>query len=467
MVKRQHSGHFVPTSGLRKIAGLTEGHYDLIVVDRSGRPVSHLTEWYCRRKELGPNRTRNTYLSMLCPVMGFYLDRGYAWNAPPEQVRIHLRELLLERVACQVRPDQERDGYWVTLSGKSPLSQSGLGVLLAALRDFYQVMIDAGYYPYPNPLVSQMLQQWRRERMRLIAHAGAPDHAGIRGESWEESFQHPTSYFRHRKVWKPEHGMDTQTRQRMNEALAFMVNHASYQRDIAVLLLLYHTGARFHEVLGMAVGSYRKTHDPHKAYLVNKGSQGREEKLIFFPDTAEHTLSRYIQGERVKQDRFGRTQLAVLDETDAVFLVRGGKPFSDAAFRARWRPLMKRVEARYHVTFTPHALRHLFVTNYLAWVKEQAPDNPEEQRKMKEGLRLFMGWRSRRTMEIYDHTFSAQEALLSVARFQQESEQFGDRIRISNRLEVPVAAVPSLASQEQEQIDPPDNAFTRLWENLP
>ena len=128
---------------------------------------------------------------------------------------------------------------------------------------------------------------------------------------------------------------------------------------------------------------------------------------------------------------------------------------------------MKRVEARYHVTFTPHALRHLFVTNYLAWVKEQAPDNPEEQRKMKEGLRLFMGWRSRRTMEIYDHTFSAQEALLSVARFQHESEQFGDRIRISNRLEVPVAAVPSLASQEQEQIDPPDNAFTRLWENLP
>ena len=96
------------------------------------------------------------------------------------------------------------------------------------------------------------------------------------------SFQHPTSYFRHRKVWKPEHGMDTQTRQRMNEALAFMVNHASYQRDIAVLLLLYHTGARLHEVLGMAVGSYRKTHDPHKAYLVNKGSQGKREEKTHF-----------------------------------------------------------------------------------------------------------------------------------------------------------------------------------------
>ena len=32
-----------------------------------------------------------------------------------------------------------------------------------------------------------------RERLRLIANAGAPDSAGIRGESWEEKFQHPIS----------------------------------------------------------------------------------------------------------------------------------------------------------------------------------------------------------------------------------------------------------------------------------
>jgi hypothetical protein len=254
MLKQQHSGQFASSSGLRKIPGPAGGTCEVIIVDPKGRPVSHLTEWYHRKKEPGANRTRQTYLSMLFPVMSFYLDKGYAWNAPPEQIHIYLREFLLERLSCQIRPDHEREGYWVALSGTSSLSQSGLGVLLAALRDFYRVMAEAGYYSYFNPLISQLLQKWRRERLRLVANAGAPDQAGIRSESWEESMQHPTAYFRHLKIWKPEHGMDTAaTRQRMGEALAFMVEHATCQRDKAVLLLLRHTGIRLHEALGMTV----------------------------------------------------------------------------------------------------------------------------------------------------------------------------------------------------------------------
>ncbi len=459
------------SSGLRKMTGLAEEKYELIIVDRTGKPVSHLIEWYHRRKEPGANRTRQTYLSMLCPVMGFYLDRGYAWNAPPEQVRIYLREFLLERLSCQVRPDREREGYWVALSGTSLLSQSGLGVLLAAIRDFYQVMSEAGYYPYVNPLISQLLQKWRRERMRLIANAGAPDHAGIRGESWEESMQHPIAYFRHLKIWKPEHGLDTAaTRKLMGEALTFMIEHALCQRDKAILLLLRHTGVRLHEALGMTAGGYRRTHDPHKAYVVNKGSLGREEKLIFFPDTVENALTQYIRGERVKQDRIGRKGLDQLDDNDPLFLTRSGKPYSDAAFRARWKPLMKQVEARYDVTFTPHTIRHLFVTNYLSWIKEQASDNPEEQRKMKEGLRLFMGWRSRRTMEVYDHTFSAQEALLAVARFQQEAEQQRTPTSVSARSIRPAPPPLPPATQgmrETGSLVASDRAFTHLWESLP
>ncbi len=468
MLKQQHSGQFVSSSGLRKITGLAEGTYELIIVDRNSRPVSHLTEWYHRRKEPGSNRTRQTYLSMLCPVMGFYLDRGYAWNAPPEQIRIYLREFLLERLSCQVRPDHEREGYWIALSGTSPLSQSGLGVLLAAIRDFYREMAEAGYYPYFNPLTSQLLEKWRRERIRLIANAGAPDHAGIRSESWEESMQHPTAYFRHLKVWKPEHGIDTAaTRQRMGEALAFMIDHTSCQRDKAVLLLLRHTGARLHEVLRMTAGGYRKAHDPHKAYVINKGSLEREEKLIFFPDTVENELTRYIRGERAKHDRLGHKRLEQLNDNDPLFVTRGGEPYSDAAFRAHWKPLMKQAEKRYDVTFTPHTIRHLFVTNYLFWIKEQAPDNPEEQRKMKEGLRLFMGWRSKRTMEVYDHTFSEQEALLAVARFQEASEQWLPPV--SAPLQPALLSQPDEVDMRQETCSSisADNAFIHLWESLP
>ena len=174
----QHT--LLASSGLRKVPGKPGSAFAIIVVDQQGRPVSHLSEWYRRRHEPGPDRTRQTYLAMLFPVMGFFLARGYAWNDPPERVRSYLVEFLRERLTCRMQPDQDREGYWIETSRTSPLSKSGLGVLLAAIKDFYRVMCEAGYYTYPNPMTSQLLEQWRRERARLIGSSGAPDHAGVR-----------------------------------------------------------------------------------------------------------------------------------------------------------------------------------------------------------------------------------------------------------------------------------------------
>ncbi len=267
------------SSGLRKMAGPAGSPFEVIVVDRQGRPVSHLCEWYRRRQEPGPDRTRQTYLGMLFPVMGFFLARGYAWNDAPSQVRTYLVEFLRERLVCRMQPDQDREGYWIETSRTSPLSKSGLGVLLAAMKDFYRVMSEAGYYLYPSPMTSQLLERWQRERTRLIASAGAPDHSGIRSESWEESRRHPTAYFRQgkRKPWQPKLALESaEVRERMWQALIFMTHHAPTQRDKVVLLLLRHTGARLHEILGMTVGGYRKAAGPLCAMVVNKGSLGRE-----------------------------------------------------------------------------------------------------------------------------------------------------------------------------------------------
>src|SRR5437667_11572363 len=107
--KRPSTEQLVGTSGLRKIAGPPGSSFEIIIVDRRGRPVSHLSEWYRRRQEPGPDRTRQTYLGMLFPVISFFLDRGYAWNAPPEQVRTSLVEFLQERLACSMQPDQYRE----------------------------------------------------------------------------------------------------------------------------------------------------------------------------------------------------------------------------------------------------------------------------------------------------------------------------------------------------------------------
>ncbi len=71
----QHT--LLASSGLRKVPGKPGSAYAIIVVDQQGRPVSHLSEWYRRRQEPGPDRTRRTYLGMLFPVMGFFLERAF------------------------------------------------------------------------------------------------------------------------------------------------------------------------------------------------------------------------------------------------------------------------------------------------------------------------------------------------------------------------------------------------------
>jgi site-specific recombinase XerD len=460
-------GQFVGSSGLRKMAGQAGSSFEIIVVDRQGRPVAHLSEWYRRRQEPGPDHTRQTYLGMLFPVMGFFLERGYAWNAPPEQVRTSLVEFLRERLACRMQPDQDREGYWIETSKTSPLSKSGLGVLLAAIKDFYRVMHDAGYYLYPGPMASQLLEQWRRERVRMIGSSGAPDHAGIRSASWEESRRHPVAYFRQgkRKQWQPTIALESaEVRERMWNALSYLTTHAPTQRDKVVLLLLCHTGARLHEILGMTVGGYRKATDPFSAFVVNKGSLGREEKLITFLDTDEEELLTYMRRERAMYDPLGRTQLAELDDTDPVFLTAQCKPYAGAAFRYHWNHLMKQVEVRYQVSFTPHAIRHLFVTQHLVWIKEETGDDREEQQRLKAGLVQIMGWHSRETMRIYDHTFSIQEAVQKLHAFQRKAERQAPRA-----IEVPASLEPCSPFQQEitisEENEQP-NAFAQLWEDL-
>lgn len=464
--QRAPSGHLAGARGLQKMAGPPGSPFEIVIVDRQGRPVSHLCEWYRRRQEPGPDRTRQTYLGMLFPVMGFFLEKEYAWNDPPEQVRSYLVAFLRERLACRLQPDQGREGYWIETSRSSPLSKSGLGVLLAAIKDFYRVMGEAGYYIYPSPMTSQLLEQWRRERARLIASAGAPDHAGIRPETWEESRRHPIAYFRQgkRKAWQPRLALESdEVRERMWQALIYMTHHAPTQRDKVVLLLLRHTGARLHEILGMTAGGYRSAAGPLNALVVNKGSLGREEKLITFLDTDEEELLKYIHGERAQFDLLGRTHLTELEETDPLFLTARHTPYADAAFRYHWNRLMKQVKKRYRVSFTPHAIRHLFVTQHLVWIKEEAGNDSEEQRRLKAGLVQIMGWHSRETIHIYDHTFSLQEAVQKLHAFQRRAEQHA----LSRGAEPTLDELP-LSEEEVvliEEAEPPD-AFTQLWEEL-
>jgi site-specific recombinase XerD len=427
-IGRKH-GRFVALSGLKRIPGPPGSRFSLIIVDATGLPVFYLSEWYRRKKEFDLGRTSDTYLDLLLPWAGYLFQKGYAWNAPPERVRAYLVEFLRHDVGCQVGPAPE-DGYLVETTGASPLAKSSLGVLLAALTSLYDVLIEAGYYSYQNPMRSERLTKLKREHLRQIKNAGAPDHAGIRSESHQETHHaYPTAFFRQKrgKVWEPDVVMEPDAvQERMRKALDFMIQHATFQRDKVILLLLRQTGARLSEIIEMTVGGYRKACHPERALVKNKGSCGREEKLIYFTPIVEQQLLSYIRTERATHDLQGRKRLEQLDETDPLFLTEDGKPYTRSAFYYHWYKLFEPAQAhcrkQERVEFSPHDIRHLRVSRALTKIKQDANGDKGREEELADGFWRLMGWRSRATMETYTHTLNKRLTLLTVML---EEEQQG------------------------------------------
>jgi hypothetical protein len=378
-----------------------------------------------------------------------------------------VKAFLLEDAGCQVRRDTTLDGYHVTLTGESPLSQSSLRVLLAAIRDFYAVMAEAGLYAYANPMCSELLRRWKREHLKTIANSGAPEHAGIRAESQMETSNQPTAFFRQRrgevwKGWHPDAALTSeQIQERMNTDLDWMTTHASTQRDRLVLLILRETGARLDEILSMTAGGWRKAKDPYQAYIKNKGSYGREEKLIKLSQPLEAELVRYVRMGRAKFDPKGRKRLSQLEDTDPIFLTRRRTPYNRDAFYHHWRrlfaerPPQKDKESGAilpFLEFTPHDMRHLRVTGWLSEIRKiQDVDRVQRLRRC---VQRRMAWKSPLTILCYDHSFTEQEEEEDFDAFQQTTER---RAKAFD-----VAPLPAMKAQSTAQTSTPQPSSATL-----
>ncbi len=440
--KGRKRGRFMALSGLRKVAGLEGSRYPVMIVDGNGLPLFYLCEWYRRRKEYDYGRTSETYLDMLLPFAGFLQRYQYAWDAPPEQLHAYLVEFLRDDVGCMIHPDEGADGYLVETTGRSPLSKNSLSVLLAALTNLYEVLSAAGYYRYPNPMRSERLQAMKREHLQQVKNAGAPDHAGIRGESWAESRRYPISFIRQYrgKVWEPQLVMESDTVQdKMRDAVNWMIQHTSTLRDQVVLQLLRTTGARLSEILTLTAGGYRQAAHSCQAFITNKGGQGREDKRIYFTSSIEAALHRYLRTERAKYDPQRRKRLDQLDDADPIFLTEAGTSYTRQAFYYHWYALFERAHQRYHLAFSPHDLRHLHVTRNLAKIQRKAQGDTLLEAELKEGFRQIMGWRSAETLEVYNHTLKKRRALLEIVLAEDEQEARS----------IPLVAVPPERGQQE------------------
>jgi hypothetical protein len=369
------------------------------------------------------------------PYFTFLVEKECPWNAPAERLRQVLIEFHRDRLGCQIHPGKERDSIEIVLTRDTPVRESTLGVMRAALRDLYLVMKDQGLYPFPNPLSSETLLALKRERTRAMANRGAPDHAGIREETRERSRRRPTAFIRHPKAkgWEPELRKElADVREGMHKVLDVMIdgNEVSL-REKAVLELLRNTGARLHEVVLLTVGGYRNDGIAGQAKVVNKGSFGREIKTIYFGHNpkVEQALSAYLEQVRPRLDPHGRTKLSEIGDQEPFFLTQRKTPYSVKSFYWHWYKHYAARQTLCPVRFSPHDMRHLFITEFLITLRiacgagTEHFDTEQYLHEREAFGSLVMGWSSSRTIDIYDHTRDGEKTLLVLATYQRDLSQ--------------------------------------------
>jgi site-specific recombinase XerD len=165
-------------------------------------------------------------------------------------------------------------------------------------------------------------------------------------------------------------------------------------RDLAVIELLYYTGARVGEILGLKIDQCdieRKT-----AVILGKG--GKSRLLTFDAPPVYLAVKAYLSVRENLGPRVGN-----------VFVSRSGRPLAVSDFENRLRRICSTAGV---MKVTPHAFRHTMATTLL--------ENGADLRSVQE----LLGHSNVRTTQIYTHVSSARKA--DVLR------RFHSRIRIMN-----------------------------------
>jgi integrase/recombinase XerD len=174
---------------------------------------------------------------------------------------------------------------------------------------------------------------------------------------------------------------------------AVVVTEPIHRRDLALIELLYATGARISEAVGLSIGEIDLD-----AQLVRLYGKGAKERIVPFGSTAAAALDDWFSPSgraRIVPDRW-RSR----DDAEAVFLnTRGGRLTRQAA----WQVIKKYgVRAGIATELSPHVLRHSCATHLL--------DHGADLRIVQE----MLGHASISTTQIY--TKVSQERLWDVYR---------------------------------------------------
>jgi hypothetical protein len=304
--------------------------YERLVFDCDGQLIVGPNEWYRLMHGVGAARTRETYLAVLRPWVGFLGRHGYPWNAQPDAVREYTRLFLID-AGCVVQAGRV-DGWFVQATSRSPLSNSGLHLLFAALRSFYWVMRRGVFddqeqrFPRRTPTTTRCTRRSCSPGERnTVSGSATPElpttRESDRNRGWVRA--EPVGFLqvkRHPLEPPPgtRRGTDTpgdpgrgalHDRPRADPRGGDPAHFAGVRR------------ARVCEVLGLTAGGIRRAQSPKigidVAALVRVKGEHTISKPIWCSAETRDQRRRYVARERSRLDPSDRTRLEELDDDDA------------------------------------------------------------------------------------------------------------------------------------------------------
>lgn len=360
--------------------------------------------------------TTKVYLYAILPWFTF-LDTNkqnhILWNDAPEKVRKAIEDFLYQQMACQIR--SHRQGFQLVRStSEAPVK---VRMFLVALKFFYRTMQCLGYYNHMNPLVDSLSEVITDVMYRIERQEGVPRMPSISGVEHPLYNKRSTdSYYKMQgETWMPQVIDDVTLFSQVLEGGRKLNTEREGKwglREECVTRLLFETGGRISEVLGLTLGDWVARELGREMNAFSKGSNGRRIKFFRCQDETITLLKRYFDGERRVADPTNLTlrQYRKLSEnreidlqTVPLFLSKRGTPFSYQSYRRDyWNPACQEANINAHI----HQARHWHVTMKVRYIYETSQNEAEIQRNLRE-LILYMKWRSPTTLEAYEHYLDA------------------------------------------------------------
>jgi integrase len=272
-----------------------------------------------------------------------------------------------------------------------------------------------GCYVYDNPLVdlkatiAMSTANAVIERERGLMPPSMPEISGV-VEPRHRRRRFSDNYFKlEGEEWVPQIIDDPDFRALVHKGGALV---GWRLRERCVTALLFDTGARISEVTGLTLGDWVARGMRVESRAFSKGSRGRRVKFLRFSNNTAKMLGRYFNTERRMHDPYRYTlqhylRLAKSTSLDLykvpLFLTSRGTQLTPKLYRDHyWNPACAAV----NLVADVHQTRHWYVTMAIRNIYETSISDGESERR-KEDLIAYMGWKSKATIEVYEHYFSA------------------------------------------------------------